>query len=517
MGGVGLKRGDVFAGYTVVDRIGGGGMGAVYLVRHPKLQKLFALKVINDAFSDDPQFVARFEREMVIVSTLRHPNIVSTSDAGTFAGRTWFTMTYVEGKDAAKTLDEQRHGLSADRVVAITDALADALDYAHRHQVLHRDVKPNNVLIDQDDHVFLTDFGIAKAAGDGHPSLTYQQPYSVDYASPEQISNAVVDARSDVYSLAATCYTLLTARVPYPADSVAAKINGHLNLPPPRPGDTRPDLPPAVNDVIATAMDKQPTRRYAACAEFAAALRTGLAGASPTVTEHDPPRPPAPVAPVPPRPRPRRWIAGAVVAAVLAAGIAGWILIRGTTTTIDPTGSASSQTDGSATSGSERAVAGPSGAAVDPVTATTGTAGSWSDDPGPAVVPLANLLDPPPPTRSGTSGGQPVAGTAAIELGPRTCPGGERKYSVDVGAGLTRITGTFLMSDRADPGTRTTVTVTADAVAVAQEVVAPRAGVTIDLDVTGVRDLTIDLATAGSGDCDSGSYLVFLTNAQAFR
>jgi serine/threonine-protein kinase len=484
--------------------------------------------VINDAFSGDPQFVARFEREMVIVSALRHPNIVSTSDAGSFDGRTWFTMTYVDGKDAARTLDDHPGGLSSGRVLAIVDAIADALDYAHRHQVLHRDVKPNNILISDEDHVFLTDFGIAKAVGQGHPSLTYQQPYTFDYASPDQIENVILDPRSDVYSLGATCYSLLTAQVPYPGESVAAKINGHLNLPPPRPTAVRTDLPHAVDAVIAKAMDKHPDARYLTCTELARALRTALAGASPTVTDHDPTPPPGPVpvpTPVPPKPMRRRWLAAAAAAVALAVGLAGWLVVRGDTTAIDATGSTSpagtvavppteSSVSGSVAAGSAlpaAVVTSPTGASTTEPTPTS------PDEAAGSVVPLESLLDPTPPTRSGTSGDQPVAGAAAIELEPRTCPDGVRKFSVDVGSGLTRITGTFLMSDTADPATRTTVTVYSDAAAKAQKVVAPRAGVTIDLDVAGVRDLVIELATAGSGDCTSGAYLIFLTNAQAFR
>ena len=134
-----------------------------------------------------------------------------------------------------------------------------------------------------------------------------------------------------------------------------------------------------------------------------------------------------------------------------------------------------------------------------------------------AVVPLENLLDPQPPTRSGTSADARVSGAAAIALGPRNCPNGTQKYSVDLGSGLERITGTFLMSDDADPSTRTQVTVVADAVTVAEQTVAPRAGATIDVDVSGTRDLVIELATAGSGTCGSDDYLIFLTNAQAYR
>jgi len=513
VGGEGLDAGDTFAGYRVERDLGSGGMGVVYLVVHPTLSKRFALKVLPGFLSKEPEFVDRFEREMRTVSKLDHQNIVSTTDAGTQDGRAWFTMTFVDGADAARTSKAAPDGLPVARVIGIADAIAAALDYAHGQGVTHRDVKPANILLGRSGRVFLTDFGIAKVLDETH-SMTTVQPYTPDFGSPEQIANEPVGPRTDVYSLAATCYTLLTGRPPYPGE-VAAKIHGHLFGPAPKPSVARPGIPAGTDAVIATAMARNPDDRYATCAEFARDLRMALRTDTRTRPDPDPLPPPSGRLPQPPPARTSRrgrlLLTGLAVVLVIGGGIGIWAAT------------------GNSTSGQAPPSPGPGATAPDTPPARiasaslAGGAGSGSasvpageSNPAP-VVPLEDLLDPVPPTRSGTSADIPVAGAAAIALGPSNCPNGQQKYAVDVGSGLQRITGTFLTSNDADPSTRTLVTVTADGVAVAEKTVAPRSGATIDVDVGGARQLTIDLSTAGSGTCDSGGYLVFLTNAQAYR
>lgn len=544
-----LQPGDEIAGYLVERGLGAGGMGMVYLVLQPSLGKRFALKVLPAYLSREPEFIGRFEREMRTVSRLDHPNIVATTNAGTTDGRVWYTMTYVRGSDAAEALRRSPDGLPPDQVIGIADAVANALDFAHRHGVAHRDVKPGNVLLGDDARIFLTDFGIAKVVGETSTVTTFQ-PFTADFASPEQVGNEAVGTRTDIYSLGATCHALLTGQVPFPGD-YTAKIHGHRHLPPPQPSAVRVGLPPGVDRVIATAMAKNPASRYGTCAQFAAALRQSLAAAAATQVAPDPAgRPtsidsarftPAPADPsrpsLPEQPsrsepppswkpanRGRRWIVVAAATALLLVGggyavqttlgartggtaAAPDVAVTRTTDTADT----ADATDGAAAPGPSRAPnATPT--SVD-ATSTAGATGGSSA----AVVPLESLLSPAPATRSGTSGDVPVAGAAAVELGPSNCPNGSRHYAVGVGSGLQRITGTFLMSDDAAPDTRTQVTVTADGVALTEQTVAPRAGATIDVDVRGVRDLAIDLATAGSGTCGSGNYLIFLTNAQAYR
>lgn len=542
MGGEGLEPGDEIAGYRVERSLGAGGMGMVYLVLQPSLGKRFALKLLPSFLSREPEFVGRFEREMRTVSRLEHPNIVATTNAGTTDGRVWYTMTFVPGTDAAEAIRSAPGGLPPDRVTGIVEAVADALDFAHRQGVAHRDVKPGNILLADDGRVFLTDFGIAKVVGESS-SITTFQPFTADFASPEQVANEPVGFRTDVYSLGATCHALLTGAVPFPGD-FTAKVYGHRHLPPPQPSAIRPGLPPGVDRVVATAMAKNPADRYGSCGQFAAALRHSLAPAAvtrvapgvegstaggvqgPAGTAPPPIRstgPPPPVRSDPsswkPGNRGRRWIVVAAAAALLLAG--GGYVIRTTVgepgrSTAAPDASASRSSTAGADAGATRPSRAPTAATsmgIRPTTAAD-TTDAGSSLP---VVPLESLLSPAPATRSGTSGDVPVAGAAAAELGPRNCPNGTRQFAVDVGSGLARITGTFLMSDDAAPDTRTLVTVTADGVPVARQTVAPRAGATIDLDVTGVRDLTIDLTTAGSGTCGAGTYLVFLTNAQAYR
>ncbi len=506
MGGEGLRPGGTFAGYRVDRELGSGGMGMVYLVEHPTLGKYFALKVLPENFSRDPEFVSRFSREMRTVSRLEHPHIVSTTNADVTDGRSWYTMTYLRGTDAAHAVKRSPSGLPTEQVVRIVDAVADALDYAHRNGVVHRDVKPANILLGEDGRICLTDFGIAKVIGET-ASMTAVQPFTADFASPEQVENAAVGEPTDVYSLGATAYALLTGQPPYPGP-VPAKLLGHAQQPPPRASVTRPELPAGTDAVIAAAMAKRPEDRFPTCARFAEALRDSLGTGA--LTRPDPGPPPGPHrTPRPPRRR-AIWAIGAVVG--LLAGLGIWVGTRMSGPEPTPTTTAAAESEPAATTAATTAATGDD-VAVHTSTGVT-QAGSTGE---PTVVALDGLISPSLPTGSGTSADQPVAGASTVTMGPRSCPNGSQVLDVDVGSGLQRITATFLMSDSADPSTRTHVTVTADGTVVADKTVAPRAGATINADVAGAGNVTIGLATAGSGRCGSDDYSIFLTNAQAFR
>src|SRR3954471_23356561 len=265
-------------------------MGAVYLVRHPRLPRLDALKLLRRELNDDPGYTQRFLQEADVVSRLAHRNIVSVLDRGEDDGQLWLTMQYVEGTDVESALTAAGGRFAPDRAVHVIAEVASALDAAHRQHLVHRDVKPANILLRAGDdgereQVFLTDFGIAKPL-DGGQALTRTGMVlaTFDYASPEQIDSRPLDGRSDQYSLGCVLFRLLTGRVPYPGQSLVAAVHGHLALPPPRPSDVVPELLPGLDDVIARAMAKDPDTRFASCRELAAAAAAALApGRTPPV------------------------------------------------------------------------------------------------------------------------------------------------------------------------------------------------------------------------------------------
>ena len=277
-----LAPGDVFAGYTVLRQLGLGGMGAVYLARHPRMQRSVALKLLRSDLCADPEFTRRFEHEVETLAGLSHPNIVSILDCGQHDGQLWLSVQYVDGVDGETALEAAGGLLPADRVLHIVTGVAAALDHAHKRNLVHRDVKPANVLLtapgdDEPEWVFLTDFGIAKSL-DANTRLTRTGNVvaTLEYASPEQIESAPLDARSDVYSLACVAHRMLTGSVPYPGESVTAKMHGHLILPPPRPTSLIPWLAPAVDGVVTQAMAKDPAQRFPTCRAFAAALADAI-------------------------------------------------------------------------------------------------------------------------------------------------------------------------------------------------------------------------------------------------
>lgn len=295
-----LANGEVFAGYQILRPLGFGGMGEVYLVQHPRLPRQDALKILPPQMSADPEFRARFNREADVVAGLYNPHIVGIHDRGDFNGQLWISMDYIDGPDAGRLLREQYpNGMPPWEVVDIVAAVADALDYAHGRGLLHRDVKPPNILLTTPERgrrrIVLADFGIARDVGESHGlTATNVTVGTVNYASPEQLMGAVLDGRADQYSLAATAYHLLSGSPMFGSSNAAVVIGQHLNAPPPRLGDHRPALA-RLDPVLARALSKKPDDRFRSCTEFANALRHA-AGA---------PAGPAP-APVPPPPPVRR-------------------------------------------------------------------------------------------------------------------------------------------------------------------------------------------------------------------
>ncbi|MFE3545590.1 serine/threonine-protein kinase [Nocardia sp. NPDC059177] len=269
---------DTFAGYRIEGTLGQGGMGTVYRARHPRLPRTVALKLLNRAVSEDPELRRRFEQEADIVAGLDHPGIVGVYDRGTHDGHLWISMRFIEGTDAAR-LDPHT---PPERLLRYLAETAEALDYAHRHGVLHRDVKPANILIADpgdptDSRALLTDFGIARLVeADTKLTATGTFTATLAYASPEQLAGEVVDHRSDQYSLACTLYMLLTGQPPFAAANPAQVIAGHLSQPVPPAGGVRPGLPAALDAVLARAMAKRRDDRFGSCREFVDAARNAL-------------------------------------------------------------------------------------------------------------------------------------------------------------------------------------------------------------------------------------------------
>ncbi|MFF0496042.1 protein kinase [Nocardia aobensis] len=290
-----LNNGDVFAGFTVERLLGQGGMGSVYLARHPRLPRLTALKLLNRELYTDAEIRARFEREADLCAQLDHPGIVAVYDRGVEDDQLWICMQYVDGVDAA-TVNPLT--LPPERAVQIVEGVADALDYAHGNGVLHRDVKPANILLaravsGKGERVFLTDFGIARLREDStHLTQAGMFTATLAYASPEQMTGVELDHRSDQYSLACALYWLLTGTGPFDSEHPTEVIRGHLQLPVPPASARRAGLSPAMDAVIARAMAKRASERFGSCMEFAVAARTALnapagmptmSGAAPTL------------------------------------------------------------------------------------------------------------------------------------------------------------------------------------------------------------------------------------------
>ncbi|BBY15819.1 serine/threonine-protein kinase [Mycolicibacterium litorale] len=285
-----LAEGATFAGYTIVRLLGTGGMGEVYLAQHPRLPRRDALKVLPATVSADDEYRERFNREADIAATLWHPHIVGVHDRGEYDGQIWISMDYVEGTDAAQLLrDSHRTGLPPTEVVAIVRAVADALDYAHQRGLLHRDVKPANILLARpgsgEERILLADFGIARWVNDiSGLTATNMTVGTVSYAAPEQLMGGELDGRADQYALAATAFHLLTGEPPFAHANPAVVISQHLSAAPPGPGVHRTELA-AADPVFARALAKDPKDRFERCADFARALAHRLAGADPGATE----------------------------------------------------------------------------------------------------------------------------------------------------------------------------------------------------------------------------------------
>src|SRR5271169_990994 len=281
----GFRAGSLLAGYRLEQQVGRGGFAVVFRALDERLGRPVALKILSPALaSSSPEFRRRFIAESRAAATVDDPHIIPVYEAGEADGVLFIAMRYVAGGDLRQVL-EREGALAPDRAADFVSPVASALDAAHSAGLVHRDVKPGNILVDaragRPDHVYLSDFGIVKGAALG--SLTGVGSSNLgtpDYMAPEQISGQPVDGRTDQYSLACVTVQLLTGTVPFQRDSLPAVIYAHLSVPPPSLVSLRPDLPAAVDQVVAKAMAKTAEKRYVSCGDFADALRDALGLAS---------------------------------------------------------------------------------------------------------------------------------------------------------------------------------------------------------------------------------------------
>ena len=272
-----IGAGDVVAGYEIDVLVGRGGMGDVYRAFDARLERPVALKLLGERLTDDEAFRERMLTESRLAAGLDHPNVVPIYEAGEADGRLFIAMRYVEGVDL-KALLRREGALAPERAVAIASQVADALDAAHAKGLVHRDVKPSNVLLDHErgrEHVYLADFGLTQSVSDTRPTDGHLMG-TVDYVAPEQIVGDHVDGRADVYALGCLLFESLTGTLPFTGASDVAVVYAHLEQPPPRATDRRPSLPPAVDDVLAGAMAKDPEARQPSCGALVEEAREAL-------------------------------------------------------------------------------------------------------------------------------------------------------------------------------------------------------------------------------------------------
>ncbi|MBT2510390.1 serine/threonine protein kinase [Streptomyces sp. ISL-98] len=284
--------GKQIASYVVESEIGRGGMAVVYRAKDLRLDRTVALKLLAPELARNDTFRQRFTHESRVAAAIDHPHIVPVFEAGETDGILYIAMRYVAGQDLRHLLDRQGP-LSIGAASRIAAQVASALDAAHDHDLVHRDVKPGNILIaagtdsDHPEHVYLTDFGLTKKSLSLTGFTTVGQFVgTLDYVAPEQISGRPVDGRCDVYSLACVVHETMAGTPPFQRDDDMALLWAHQFDPPTPLTEQRPDLPAAVDDVMAKALAKSPDDRYDSCLQFVTALRAAAAGIGPA---HHPP------------------------------------------------------------------------------------------------------------------------------------------------------------------------------------------------------------------------------------
>ncbi|MDT5349627.1 MAG: hypothetical protein QOH91_2914, partial [Mycobacterium sp.] len=266
--------GTPFGRYRLVELVGRGGMGEVWRAFDTMTERVVALKVLPAQLANDEVFQQRFRREARAAAGINEPHVVPIHDFGEIEGRLYVTMRLIEGRNLQSILTTGP--LQPDRAVHIIGQVASALNAAHRIDLVHRDVKPSNILVAEDDFAYLIDFGIARATGETKLTNTGSVIGTWAYLAPERLTTGEADHRSDIYALTCVMHECLTGSQPFPGDSLEMQIGGHLTQPPPRPSALRAGLPAELDAVVAKGMAKNPDERYATTRELASAARAAI-------------------------------------------------------------------------------------------------------------------------------------------------------------------------------------------------------------------------------------------------
>ena len=274
------------ASYTLLEVIGHGGMATVYRANQERLDRTVAIKVLSENLAQSSEFMERFRREARTAANLRHPNVITVHDFGEDErGVPYLVLEYIEGPTLADLMDA---GLDDARIPDLLDQIAAGLDYAHARGVVHRDIKPGNVLFTDDGRAVLADFGLAWLLEGTKLTLTGGVIGTPEYMAPEQASGEPIDHRTDVYSLGVVLYEMLVGERPFIAETPIAVLLMHLQDPPPSVLAARPDLPPAVGLVLDRALVKDPAQRYQSAGALARAFHTALTGQEPPAARPNP-------------------------------------------------------------------------------------------------------------------------------------------------------------------------------------------------------------------------------------
>jgi streptogramin lyase/predicted Ser/Thr protein kinase len=280
--------GTSIGGFRIEAEIGRGGMGVVYLAEQESPRRKVALKILAPHLAGDPAFRERFQRETDAAASIEHPNVVPIYGAGEADGQLYLAMRYIEGTDLA-TLITEEGALAPDRAARICAQVAEALSAAHRGGIVHRDVKPGNVLVDAEDHGYLSDFGLVRQTEIGSGiTKTGQLTGTVDYVAPEQIRGDPVDGRADLYSLGCVLFECLTGEPPFRRESEVATLYAHLESPTPLASERRPGVSSSLDAVVAKATAKRADERFATAHDFASAISVTFGGPPPP--DHPPKR-----------------------------------------------------------------------------------------------------------------------------------------------------------------------------------------------------------------------------------